>query len=257
VRILAIETSSQRGTVALVERLADDARVVLEHSYDAAAGHSTQAMRAVDAVMREAGWSPQSLDRVVAGVGPGSFTGLRVGISVAQGIALAIGKPVVGVGSLRAMCHGVPDSMPGIRCAFADARRGDWFAAAYDETGRELAGATVVPREGIAEWVRGVLVEAGSANAAPSAADAAGTEGAAEGAARPVVLVGAILGDGLDGLPPPYRSDATDAPHARCTALLGATLDPATAPAEPEYVRDADAIRPTLARHPVLSEELK
>lgn len=207
-------------------------------AYDAHAaggGHSAHAMRLVDDAFREAGWEPSSVDRLAAGIGPGSFTGLRVGISVAQGIALALGKPAVGVGSLRAMCRGVPASVPGLRCAFGDARRGELFAAAYDASGSPAHGVATIPRADLGSWV--FSVSGGGA----------------------VVLVGAVLGElgAMQGVDPAWiwRSDVTDEPHAVCVAEVAAGLEPTLAPAEPEYVRDADAIRPTLPRHPLWSGE--
>lgn len=231
-RILALETSSQRGTVALVEFTGANAHVVGARDYDADKGHSTYAMRLVDELFRETGWDRGSVDRVAAGIGPGSFTGLRVGISVAQGIALALGKPALGVGSLRAMCRGVPPSMPGLRCAFGDARRGELFAAAYDGESARVAGIATIPRAELTTWIDSVR----------------------EG--KDVVLVGAVLGEfpELGGV---HRSDITDRPSAVCVAELAARLDPALAPAEPEYVRGADAIRPNLPPHPLWSGEPK
>jgi tRNA threonylcarbamoyladenosine biosynthesis protein TsaB len=245
VRILALETSSQRGTVVLSDGLSDGTaggtRTVSVRVYDAhpsGGGHSAHAMRLVDEAFTEAGWERTSLDRVAAGVGPGSFTGLRVGISVAQGIALALGKPAVGVGSLRAMCRGVPASLPGLRCAFGDARRGELFAAAYGAAGEHVAGIDTIPRAELGAWVASVTGGAG------------------------VVLVGKVLGElaeqgALSGVDPAWilRSELTDEPHAACVAEVAASLDPGLAPCEPEYVREADAIRPTLPRHPLWSDE--
>jgi tRNA threonylcarbamoyladenosine biosynthesis protein TsaB len=237
VRVLALETSSQRGTVALV----DGSRVVAVRSYDAhpsTGGHSAHAMRLVDEALAEAGWTRASLDRIAAGVGPGSFTGLRVGISIAQGIALALGKPAVGVGSLRAMCRGVPGSLAGLRCAFGDARRGELFAVACDATGEHVAGVATIPRANLSPWISSV---SGGA---------------------PVVLVGRVLAElgaagPLEGVDPAwiFRSELTDEPHAACVAEVAVSLDPLLAPCEPEYVREADAIRPTLPRHPLWSGE--
>lgn len=236
-RILALETSSQRGTVAL----ADGTRMVAVRAYDAhpsGGGHSAHAMRLVHDVFAEAGWERASLDRIAAGAGPGSFTGLRVGISIAQGIALALGKPAVGVGSLRAMCHGVPGSLPGLRCAFGDARRGELFAAAYDPSGQHVEGVATIPRANLSAWISSVS------------------------AGAPVVLVGRVLAELATGgtMEPAivgrvFQSELTDEPHAACVAEIAGGLDPALAPCEPEYVREADAIRPTLPRHPLWSDE--
>ena len=85
-RVLGIETSSRRGTVALVE----DGQVVASLGHDVPNGHAERMLGLVDQALAEAGWAKASLDRIAVGVGPGSFTGIRVGIALAQGLALGL-----------------------------------------------------------------------------------------------------------------------------------------------------------------------
>lgn len=219
-RVLGIETSAaHRGTVALAEA----GKLVTSAEHTSLNAHAEKTLPLVEQILGEAGWTRSSLDRVAVGIGPGSFTGLRVGLALAQGIALGLGIPVVGVGSLRAMADAVPADREGHRVPLLDARRGELFAAVYTAGGDELAPPFVLARD----EARSVL------------------EARAPGAR---VLVGEVTGS--LGLPGALRSARTDLPHAASTALLGAGLDPALAPAEPLYVREADAIKPDLPPSP-------
>jgi tRNA threonylcarbamoyladenosine biosynthesis protein TsaB len=223
VRVLGIEMSSRRGTVALVE----SGVAVATRGHAASHAHGDHALGLVEETLALAGWAKTSLDRIAVGVGPGSFTGVRVGLALAQGIGLGLRRPVLGVGSLRAMCHGAPPDVAALRCAVLDARRGELFAAVHDSRGLEVAPPrTVAPGE-----LRAWLATIGTG--CTLFGEAAATE---------------------EGLPV-YRSDLTDLPHAVCVALLAGELTPLEAPAEPLYVRAPDAIRPNLPRSPLSSGE--
>lgn len=218
-RVLGIETSARRGSVALVEA----GRLVRAASHAEPNAHAERTLPLVEQVLAEAGWTRSSLDRVVVGIGPGSFTGLRIGIALGQGIALGLGIPVVGVGSLRAMAAAVPAGHAGLRVPLLDARRNELFAAVYDEAGRELVAPLALPRDSALSTLE-------------------------ERAPGERVLLGEVTATlSVEGA---QRSAETDLPHAGFTAIVGAGLDPALAPAEPLYVRGADAIKPDLPPSP-------
>ena len=86
------------------------------------------ARRRSQAVMARAGLAFADLDRIAATVGPGSFTGLRVGVAFAKGLALALGKPTVGIGTLEALAA----QAPGLVFPAIDARRGQLYLQAFD-----------------------------------------------------------------------------------------------------------------------------
>ncbi|RLA79201.1 MAG: tRNA (adenosine(37)-N6)-threonylcarbamoyltransferase complex dimerization subunit type 1 TsaB, partial [Deltaproteobacteria bacterium] len=117
-RVLGIETSTDMGGVALVE----DGVLRAEWTWNLPRGHSVRLIPAVEAVLKGLDWRVEDLDGVAVGVGPGSFTGLRIGLATAKGFALALGKPIVGIPSLDAMVYGLPSSRP--LCAITDAKRG-------------------------------------------------------------------------------------------------------------------------------------
>ncbi|HZC74963.1 MAG TPA: tRNA (adenosine(37)-N6)-threonylcarbamoyltransferase complex dimerization subunit type 1 TsaB [Gaiellaceae bacterium] len=76
----------------------------------------------VDALLRQAGAHPSDLDRLAVGVGPGSFTGVRIGLAVARGLALSLGLPGAGVSTLAALAAGAPGAVPVV-----DAKRREVF----------------------------------------------------------------------------------------------------------------------------------
>src|SRR5262245_64923780 len=92
-RVLAIDTSTLAGGVALV----DGGRTVAEYVLDVRLTHSERLMPAIDRVMADAGWGPSDLTGLAVAVGPGSFTGLRVGVSAVKGLALALSIPIAAV----------------------------------------------------------------------------------------------------------------------------------------------------------------
>jgi tRNA threonylcarbamoyladenosine biosynthesis protein TsaB len=216
VRVLGIETSSRRGSVALVE----GGQLVFSLSHEELNAHAERLLPLIDRVLAEAAWSRSTLERVAVGIGPGSFTGLRVGIALGQGIAVGLGVDLVGVGSLRAMAAGVPIGQPGSRWAMLDARRGEVFLAAYDEQGSELMPPCAVAPERIVARMAEVS------------------------APEPWVLLGEVL-DVLAPIPGVrVRTPETALPHASAVALLGEHAAPEKAGVEPLYVRDAGAALP-------------
>jgi len=123
---------------------------VVEHRDDPPTGtrpgHATRLLGLVDAALNEAGIGWEQIDRVAVGVGPGSFTGLRIGVATARALAQARGLPIAPVSTLRALAAGVPASASASADAGADAgrgahhpiaavidaRRGEVFAGAWD-----------------------------------------------------------------------------------------------------------------------------
>ncbi|MDF2721458.1 MAG: universal bacterial protein YeaZ [Paenibacillus sp.] len=149
-KLLAIDTSTGVLTVALSERK----RIIAERQTHAERNHSIQLLPQIDAMLKEAGTAPSDLDAVAVGVGPGSYTGVRIGVTVAKTFAWSLGIPVVGVSSLEAMALGgaSPGGKDGLSASshkstwyipLLDARRKQAFCAVYaaDSTGwRTIVG---------------------------------------------------------------------------------------------------------------------
>ena len=111
--VLAFDTATDRACSALV----DDGEVLGERVSRAAT-----LLEDVDALLRQAGAQPSELDALAVGIGPGSFTGIRIGLAAARGLALALDVPAAGVSTLDALAAGAPGATPVI-----DARRREVF----------------------------------------------------------------------------------------------------------------------------------
>jgi tRNA threonylcarbamoyladenosine biosynthesis protein TsaB len=111
--ILAFDTATDVATSALVS----DGEVLGERT-----SRAVTVLEDVDALLRQAGAHTRELEGVAVGIGPGSFTGVRIGLATARGLALALGVPVAGVSTLEALAAGAPGAVPVV-----DARRGEVF----------------------------------------------------------------------------------------------------------------------------------
>ena len=130
-RILALETSTDWCSVALGDG-------VRWHRRDERAGqdHSERLLPMIDAALAEAGWSLRDIDGVAFGAGPGSFTGIRIGCGVAQGLAFGRGLPVIAVSTLVAIAHEAFRARGWSRVlACLDARMREVYAGAYVREG--------------------------------------------------------------------------------------------------------------------------
>jgi tRNA threonylcarbamoyladenosine biosynthesis protein TsaB len=125
-RVLAVDTSTMAGGVALV----DGERVIGESLLDVRTTHSERLMLAVDRVLGDAGWAPRTLDGLAVAIGPGSFTGLRIGVAAVKGLALALKCPVAAVPTLDAMAAQLPWASRPV-CAILAARRDEVYASLY------------------------------------------------------------------------------------------------------------------------------
>ncbi|MEK6604025.1 MAG: tRNA (adenosine(37)-N6)-threonylcarbamoyltransferase complex dimerization subunit type 1 TsaB, partial [Nitrospirota bacterium] len=120
-------------SVALVE----DDRLLAELSYEAQGNRGGMLLPTVDRVLKKAGVAARDLDVVVVSVGPGSFTGLRVGLATAKGLALGAGARLVGVPTLEALAAGYASADATI-CALLDAYRGEVYMALFRRNGNAL-----------------------------------------------------------------------------------------------------------------------
>lgn len=133
-KLLALSTSTPRGSAALL----DGERVLATATYEDLRGHAERIFAAIDEVLAAAGLERAAIDALGCDIGPGSFTGVRVAVASGKGIALALGVPAVGVGSLEAMAAAAfaGTAAPGDRVIpVIDARKGEIFLAAYDAPG--------------------------------------------------------------------------------------------------------------------------
>jgi len=125
-KLLAIETSTMIGSVALT----DDNELLAEYQIGIRATYSDILFPAIDHILKSANVSIQEVDAFALAQGPGSFTALRIGISVIKGLALANNKPVIAIPSLDALAHNMCFSDILI-CPLIDARRDEVYTAFY------------------------------------------------------------------------------------------------------------------------------
>jgi tRNA threonylcarbamoyladenosine biosynthesis protein TsaB len=167
-RVLAIETSTLAGGAALL----DDERVVGEYALDVRVTHSERVMAAVDRLMRDACWHPGDLDGLAVAAGPGSFTGLRIGLATVKGLALALSIPVAAVPTLDAMAAAMPFAAWPV-CPVLEARKGEVYTSLYRWTGammrREWDYLAISPTELTARLIGPTILLGPGATAIPSA----------------------------------------------------------------------------------------
>ncbi|MBM4375992.1 MAG: tRNA (adenosine(37)-N6)-threonylcarbamoyltransferase complex dimerization subunit type 1 TsaB [Deltaproteobacteria bacterium] len=154
-KTLALSTSSTGASVALVER----GEVRARRHVDEDRLHAERVFTMIDEVLAEVGMGKRDVELLACDLGPGSFTGVRVGVASAKGIALGLGVPIVGVGSLEAMAlTGAEQALGSVVLAILDARRGERFVAAH---GRE--GVVLSPRHVVTASLTALFESLGSA----------------------------------------------------------------------------------------------
>jgi tRNA threonylcarbamoyladenosine biosynthesis protein TsaB len=131
--ILGIETSTMHGGVALL----DEQGLLAEYLLNVRATHTERLLPSIDRVLRDAGVTLEQMTGLAVAVGPGSFTGLRIGLATAKGLAAASGRPLVGVSTLEAIAWGLPFCAHPV-CPVLDARKGQVYCAVYRHDGERL-----------------------------------------------------------------------------------------------------------------------
>ncbi len=195
--VLAIDASTLASGVALVST----ERVLAEFILQTAKTHSQRLLPSIDLVMKEAGIRPDQLDGVIVSGGPGSFTGLRIGMSTAKGLAHALGIPIVAINTLDFWAENYP-CFNGLVVPILDARKGEVYTATY--TWGESQMARLTPHRATS---MAVLLEELRSDAGPVAfvGDAVAVY---EDVIRQSLLARAVISAPVDRLPRPSRLGA-------------------------------------------------
>lgn len=146
-KVLALDTSNQALAVALVE----NGRLQTEMTLAVKRNHSISLMPTIDFLMQSVGWKPADLERIVVAQGPGSYTGLRIGVATAKTLAYTLGIDLVGISSLQAL---VPKGVDGLVVPVIDARRNHVYAGFYKD-GQAVKTDTYLSFESLLEEVKG------------------------------------------------------------------------------------------------------
>lgn len=152
-KILAVDTSTASGSVALL----DGEALMVEWTLLSARTQNRRLLDGVDRILAEAGWALEDVDAFAVTTGPGSFTGIRIGLSTLKAVAWAMEKPLVGVGTLEALAAPLAWA-PWAACPVIDARKKEVYAALYRPDGsgglrEERAPAVLAPKK-LAAWVQ-------------------------------------------------------------------------------------------------------
>jgi tRNA threonylcarbamoyladenosine biosynthesis protein TsaB len=230
-KILGIDTSTPCGSVGLIH----DDRVISEYILNIPVTHSERLLSAIELVLREARCAIGDLDGWAISLGPGSFTGVRIGVSTVKGLAFATQKPVAGVSTLDVLASQISPTLYLI-CPIIDARKREVYTAFY-----RYAEGTVLTRQ--------------------SEYEAIGPEDLIKRIEEPTIFIGdgvKTYGDGLRNIlaslaifpPAPLH-----VPHGSTVAKLGLellrngeSLDLASF--KPLYVRPSEAEMKWLQSHP-------
>lgn len=133
-RVLSIDTSTSLANVALVEGGGEGAVTVAETAAPMPGSHATHLFELIDRVLADAGWPKNGLDGFVVVRGPGSFTGVRIALGTARGLAVAAGRPCAAVNTLEAMAE-ASGPCPASRVCLLGAGRGELYVGRYDAAG--------------------------------------------------------------------------------------------------------------------------
>lgn len=222
-KILAVDTATKICSVAVNENRTLLAELTINHGHT----HSTHLMPMIDAVLNHCKLSLQHIDGFAVSRGPGSFTGLRIGLSTIKGLALAESKPVAGVSALDALAYQFPFASATI-CPMIDARKGEIYTAGYSFTDGELTQlwpAKALTPEAAVENISNLCLFVGS------------------GAVLYKDLISDIAGDRAS-----FAPAGQDYIRAATIGLLGHQLlsrQQGTPPSQltPWYIRPSDAVR--------------
>lgn len=133
-KVLAVDTSSSVAAVAVL----DERELLGEFILNNKKTHSQKLVIMIDTIMQNLGLTPQDIDIYAASSGPGSFTGLRIGITTVKAMAYAANKPVISIPALDALAFNVPDT-EALVCPMMDARNNQVYTALYGrEKGRQV-----------------------------------------------------------------------------------------------------------------------
>jgi len=215
-RILAIDTSCAAVSACILDSGA--AGSLAQRSEPMERGHAEALAPLVERLMFDVEGGFASLDRIAATIGPGSFTGIRVGLAMARAMGLALNIPVVGVSTLVAFAGPLLfEPGPGIIASAIDARHERVYIQLFESVGRPLIPARIA---GLREAVR--TIGAGPVRIAGSGARILALEAARTGLNAEVV--------GVD-----------DFPDISAVARIGLALDPRDCPPRPLYLKSPDA----------------
>lgn len=145
--------------------LGDGSAVLAHHAEALARGHAERILPAVREVLAAAGLAPSAIERIAVTMGPGSFTGIRIGLAAARGLGFALSIAVEGVTSLEAVAHATQPEGGRPLAVLIDSKRGDVFAQLFDADRAPLAEPAAISRAALDDFVPADALVVGDAAA--------------------------------------------------------------------------------------------
>ncbi len=211
--ILAVDTSTDICSVAVLK----DGEVLGERSLRVRTGHSGTILNLIDDVLGSSGLNKKEINLIATGIGPGSFTGIRIGISTAKGLAAALNCKVKGVCTLDAVAANAPETGKHVMPVL-DARKGEIFCALYDKDRKRLSPQVNIEPAQVKDMITGPTLFIGNA----------------------IALYDNVFSSSLGSL---YQAAGKDLWYPRAAVIGRLALDTAFAVNDinPVYIRASDA----------------
>jgi tRNA threonylcarbamoyladenosine biosynthesis protein TsaB len=128
-KVVGIETSSLIGSIAVC----DGDTIVSKKTFGKNLKHGKEIVSSLESIFNDINWEPKDIDLIAVSIGPGSYTGLRIGVTCAKTLAYGLGKPVIGVPTLDVLVENVKDYNSKTICPVIDAKRKSVYACIYDK----------------------------------------------------------------------------------------------------------------------------
>lgn len=229
-KTLGIDTSNQVMSVALT----DGTELVLEKTVNIKRNHSVQLMPAIEELVSEAGWKPKDIERVVVARGPGSYTGVRIGVTVAKTLAYSLNAELVGLSSLHILAGNGERVSDSLIVPVFDARRGNIYTGLYKYENTGFSAVENDTHISAESWAAYLSTLEGTVQLV------------GQDAARHFETFKSKLGDRLITLP-----SSIHYPRASVAIELGQYHQPEPAHLfEPEYLKRAEAEQNWMDAHP-------
>ncbi|MAH84376.1 MAG: tRNA (adenosine(37)-N6)-threonylcarbamoyltransferase complex dimerization subunit type 1 TsaB [Rhodospirillaceae bacterium TMED8] len=151
--VLALDSSTAACSVAVWHD-----GVIVAHCFEVLdRSHAERLIPMVDDAIKSSGHKFEEIDLVAVTVGPGAFTGLRIGISTARGLALALNIPCVGISSMECLCACIDGARDGdVILTVLDTKRGDLFVQIFDFSSKALCNVAIIPSDGVINFIEGI-----------------------------------------------------------------------------------------------------
>ena len=167
--VLAFDTATESVAIGVGVRRGGSVEVLATRDFEAPRAAMSGLLPALSELLGEMSLSPGDASQVVVGRGPGSFTGVRIGVATAKGLAHGLGVPLFGVGTLDAIAWGVPEDWSGTLAVVGDAMRGEVYPALFDFSVQEARARRHPTPERLRDPSRGSRARVGQSRRAPDA----------------------------------------------------------------------------------------